>query len=168
MKKKINQIIVVEGSNDAAIISSLYDAEIVVLNGCELANIKYLKAVTKKEKILILTDPDHEGEILRKKLNSQLKNYDNINVSIDKIIKDKKGVAEAPTEEIQRVLDKYVVNEQQVSKILNINYLCKNERDKICEKLDIERTNNKTFIKRMNRLNINEEKIKELLNQNGN
>ena len=81
--KYLDGILVVEGSNDASFISSFLSTEIVVLNGCELANLDYLIEASKTTTIFLLTDPDEEGLRIREKLNQKLDviNIDLINLS---------------------------------------------------------------------------------------
>lgn len=165
MKPIVNEIIVVEGTNDASLITSLIDAEVVTLNGCELQNIRYLKAASKFTNILLLTDPDAEGHRIREKFNSFISNVTNIEIDINKCTKGtKNGVAECENNEVLRAISPYFAdkrrNEVTLEKIFS-----KQERKTICNKLDIEEVNNKQFLKRMIRLNMDIESINKLLEE---
>ena len=68
MRKVIDGIIVVEGSNDASFLSSLIDAEYVVLNGLEIKNLNYLKKASEHKQIsLFSTNMTRSRKILTEK-----------------------------------------------------------------------------------------------------
>ena len=56
MKKIIDGIIVVEGTNDVSYLSSLIDATFVSVNGLEIKNIELIKKVSLKKTVYLLTD----------------------------------------------------------------------------------------------------------------
>ena len=166
MKPYIDGIIVVEGTNDAALITSLIDAEVVTLNGCELKNIKYLKLASKNNQIYLLTDPDQEGKRIRQKVLNEIPSCINIEIDINKCTKDiKNGVAECENNEVLHVISKYCTNKpQEIKNDKNIIFTSL-EREKICLKLGIENVNNKQLNKRLKRLKINEEQIQRMLEE---
>ena len=89
MKKKVNGIIVVEGSNDVSYLSSYIDATYVSLNGFEMKNIEFLKEASKNNVIYLLTDSDNSGEIIRSKVKSLIPTC--IDVIVDSLKCNKKG-----------------------------------------------------------------------------
>lgn len=162
MKPFINGIIVVEGSNDASFISSLIDAEIVVLNGCELQNIKYLKKASECCNVLLMTDPDDEGRKIRARVLDKILNCINIEIDINKCSKGmKNGIAECENNEVLRVLSPYF--EPKCERVSLSKILTKNERRIISRYLDIEEVNNKQLNKRLSRLKITDEELNDIL-----
>ena len=73
---KIDGVIVVEGKSDVAFLSNFIEAEFVTTNGSEIpdSTIEYLKEISGKSSIYVLTDPDSPGEKIRAKLNENIPN----------------------------------------------------------------------------------------------
>ena len=69
---KINQAIVVEGKYDKIKLSSIIDAPIIVTNGFAIFNDKeklsYINRVAKSKGLVILTDSDNAGFMIRKRI----------------------------------------------------------------------------------------------------
>ena len=69
---KINQAVVVEGKYDKIKLSSIIDAPIIVTNGFGIFKdkdkISYIKRVAKTKGIIILTDSDNAGFMIRKRI----------------------------------------------------------------------------------------------------
>ena len=72
MKKIIDGIIAVEGTNDVSYLSSFIDATFVSLNGLEIKNLEFLKRVAKEKPIYLLTDSDQEGERIRERVKKEI------------------------------------------------------------------------------------------------
>lgn len=175
MKKIVNGIIVVEGTNDISFLSSYIDAEYVELNGLELRNIKYLKAVSKEKTIYLLTDPDEEGLRIREKVKKQIPSAVDIEIDIKECTKNvKNGIAEANIEEIYRVFSKIFAEKKENTKIslyrdvfnkIQISKDKKLLRNKICDSLGIEYCNQKTFEKRIMSLEIDIEELNKIIKE---
>ena len=176
MKKTINDVIVVEGTNDASYISSFIEALIVVTNGYEIPNeeIDFLNHLPKDRKILILTDSDSAGEEIRKRINKIIANIENIFVDISKCNKNNKhGVAECDKEELLKVLDSFVTNkldagELTTSDLLKLGINSKDKRQYIAKELHLGKCNNKTLLKRINYLKIDMKTIEKIVGKYGN
>lgn len=67
---KIREIIVVEGKHDAQKIKSCVDADIETTSGTHLSAdlLKRLKAMNETRGIIVFTDPDGPGEMIRRKI----------------------------------------------------------------------------------------------------
>ena len=175
MKKIIDGIIVVEGTNDVSYLSSLIDATFVSLNGLEIKNLEYLKKAAQLKPIYLLTDSDKEGENIRAKIKEEIPSVIDVIVDPKKCNRNgKHGVFECETAEIYRVFSKYFTdlaknNDNQkyakISQKIGLTAQSKELRRYICGKLGIENCNNKTFIKRISVLNIKEEEIDKLIKE---
>ena len=168
MKGYIENIIVVEGKADAAYLSSFIDAEFVITNGYEIPKeeIGYLNEVGKNQKVLILVDPDEAGRDIENRLIKQLNNYECLKVEISKCNRGvKNGIAECDKEEILRVLKPYIIDKkiekphQKRHFLGEINFLDKNFRDFFSKKYHLGKCNLKKINVRIDRLNIDNEKI---------
>ena len=175
MKYYLPNILVVEGQNDASLISSVIDCLIVVTNGyaiCE-EDVEFLNNKRNKLPVLLLTDSDHAGIEIRNRLKKLLNNSDDVIIDLSKCNKNgKHGVAESNATEIINILKEYfteknvcnIVTNTLISE-LDIN---KEKRDWLISYLKLGKCNNKTFIKRLNYLNISKTEIIEALKAYGN
>ena len=71
MKKKISEVIIVEGRDDIINLKQYIDAEIIATHGYGISKQTFSKIETayKNKGIIILTDPDFAGERIRRRLN---------------------------------------------------------------------------------------------------
>ena len=176
MKKTINGVLVVEGSNDASYISSLYDGLFVITNGYEIPKeeIDFLNHLPKETNVYILTDSDDAGKQIRERLNKVLNNSKNITVDISKCNKNSKhGVAECDKDELIKVLDEYACDKHTYGNIttndlLELGIDNKEKRAFLSKELHLGKCNNKTLLKRINYLNIKETRIREVMESYGN
>ena len=67
MKKKIKEVIVVEGKTDTAIIQKLFDADTIETHGLALTEetLDFIEEMNKTKGVILLTDPDYPGMKIR-------------------------------------------------------------------------------------------------------
>lgn len=169
MKMFLDGILVVEGKEDASYLSNYISSEIVVLNGYDIqeSTINYLK----NKKVIILTDPDDAGLVIRNKLNTLLPNAVNVEININKCNRGTKtGVAECEIDEILTKLKSYPAIENktssdiQLSDLYNLGLMSdKDLREKVCAKLNLGKCNAKTLFKRLQSNNIKLEQLYEIM-----
>lgn len=172
MRYHISNIIVVEGKDDEAYLSSFIDAVFVKTNGYEIPKeeIGFLNNKRIQKPIIVLTDSDDAGKAIRERLNKAVNNKINVEVNIIKCNKNNKhGVAECDKEEVINTLKEYIDDEMSHSILktsdiyeLGIN---KKKREYLCQLLKLGKCNNKTFIKRLNYLEITKNELKEYGNK---
>ncbi len=79
---KINQAVVVEGKYDKIKLSSIIDAPIIVTNGFAIfkdkEKLSYIKRVARTKGIVILTDSDNAGFMIRKRILQAVEKDDNV------------------------------------------------------------------------------------------
>ena len=176
-----NCILVLEGENDASYISSFIKGEIVLTHGYNLYkdDINYLKQASKYKQIIVLTDSDEAGRLIRNRINKHIDGLINVSVDIFKCNKrNKHGVAECEKNEIIKQLTPYILKEkpQTYNEITNsfVFALGLNNnstlRNNICTILSLGYCNNKKFVERLNTLQISKEKLKSIIMEmeNGN
>ncbi len=176
MKKAINGIIVVEGITDVSFLSQFIEAEFVTTNGSEIpaSTIEYLKKASEKHEIFVLTDPDSPGKKIRDTLDQYIPNLKHCFISKENAVKKNKiGVAESTKEEVLNALENYIeITKENVGTItysdLNKLGLVGDEnssikRDKVINNFHLGHCNAKTFLKRINYLNLSLEDIKNCL-----
>ncbi len=67
---KIEEIIVVEGKDDVSAVKKAVDAQILITNGYSLdaKQRNLIKKASEKKNIIVLTDSDYAGEVIRKRV----------------------------------------------------------------------------------------------------
>jgi len=176
MLELTNYVIVVEGKSDVDRLTSIIKSNFVTTNGSEVSRetINYLKTLSKTFPIIILTDPDNPGRIIRARLEQEINNVQHVFLPKEKCIKKNKiGVAEANIETILAAFNHIVPGSTPGLGSLNTNQMfhlqlmgaeqSQKRRDYIGQYYHFGETNAKTFLKRLNQLNINYQQIKEVL-----
>ena len=173
----IDGVIVVEGKSDVAFLQEFIDAIFVTTNGSEISKetINYIKELKKKNRIIVLTDPDSPGQRIRHILDENIDGLEHAFVDKKNSIKKHKvGVAESTKEEVLKALSHSIINSKAISQTItledlfslhlsgydNSSYL----RNKVCEHLHLGYcSTNKTFLKRLNALQVNKKILQEVL-----
>ncbi len=115
MKTKIDAVIVVEGQSDVAFLESFIEADFVITNGSEISQdtLLYLKQIHQKRNIIILTDPDYPGLLIRSRLAEQLPNAKHAYIRKEFAQKHHKiGVAESTKAEVLQALTTCLITHQ--------------------------------------------------------
>ena len=173
---KIDGVIVVEGKSDVAFLSNFIEAEFVTTNGSEISKstIDYLKEISSKTMIYVLTDPDSPGEKIRSKLDEFIPNLKHCFVKKENSIKKGKvGVAESTKEEVLEALKNAITTNKSKKSNISMSDLsslgltgCSDsnlKREKIASELHLGHCNAKTFLKRLNYCDITIDELKKLL-----
>jgi ribonuclease M5 len=171
-------IIVVEGIHDEAKLKSIYpDCNCVITNGREIddSTIEYIKKLSETHEIIIFTDPDSPGERIRNIITNAVPNAKQAFLRKKDCIsnnKKKVGIEHASSEAIINALDNVytptnnadVITMNELFELgLNGNSNSAILRDKISDYLNIGKPNCKTFLNRLNLLQIDKEKLMEIL-----
>ena len=170
----MNNIIVVEGIHDESKIKEVYpDISCVVTNGSEISKdtINLIKELSKNNKIIIFTDPDHPGEKIRNIIEENVKDVSHafLRSNICRSKNGKKvGIEHASSEAIIDAVSNVITKTNKEDTITNIELytlgLNGNDnsrilRDKISDYLNIGRPNAKTFLKRLNLLGLTKDDL---------
>jgi len=173
---KIDGVIVVEGKSDVAFLSNFIEAEFVTTNGSEIpeSTIDYLKEISDKSAIYVLTDPDSPGEKIRAKLNETIPNLKHCFVKKANSIKNGKvGVAESTKEEVLEALKNAITTKENKNSNLTMSDLntlgltgtsdSSQLRERVANKFHLGHCNAKTFLKRLNYCDITIDELKKIL-----
>src|SRR6056297_2077762 len=167
MIKLIKEVIIVEGRDDLAAVKQAVDAELIITQGFSLADdvIKRIRLAQKKRGVIIFTDPDHAGELIRKRIKEQVSGCkDAYLAQADAIKDDDIGIENAPPEAIQEALSKAKVDYENDE--LNFTYQdlvdtgligfedSKQLRENVGKYLGIGYANGKQFLNRLNNYGI--------------
>ena len=177
MKYYFDGIIVVEGKDDVAFLSSFIDSMYVTTRGYVIPKeeIDFIAHIGNKQ-IIILTDSDQAGEEIRNRLNQCLISAINVKLDITLCNKNNKhGVAEAEKSEVLSKLKQYLKAEPNkkenvcLADIENLGINTKQKRENLCTRLHLGLCNTKTMINRINYKELTKEEIKKQMeSSNGN
>ncbi len=187
-KIKIKEAIIVEGRDDEARVKQSIDAMIIVTHGFGIKEEtwKLIDKAYREKGVIIFTDPDHAGEMIRRKIEKRCPKALHANLSREKARKNKDiGVENASSEDILTAIlsAKSKKNDTQGKSLLANKSksesplspediyalgICGGEgakirRERLCDKLGIGYTNAKGFIKRANDFGISKKDIMEAL-----
>ena len=174
----MKDIIVVEGVHDEIKVKlAIPDASCVITNGSEISDstIAMLKELSKTHSIIIFTDPDSPGERIRAKITEAIPNAKQAFLRKKDCIssnKRKVGIEHASRECILESLAHVYTpsSEEDTITIRDLYSLGLNGdsnsarlRDLISDYLNIGRPNAKTFLKRLNLLQITKGELEEII-----
>lgn len=172
MKKKIKEVIVVEGKTDTAIIQKLFDADTIETHGLALTEetLDFIEEMNKTKGVILLTDPDYPGMKIRNMIMKRIPHVKQAFVDKkDAIGKKKLGIAEAREEAIIQALENVVSFSQNTQSISWEEFVSldiignKQERLMIYDLFHLGYGNAKTLFKRLNMAGITKEDILEQL-----
>jgi ribonuclease M5 len=105
-KKRINEVIIVEGKTDTNRLHKLFDVDTIETNGSALSikTINLIKSTAKQRPIILFLDPDGPGEKIRRKLEQHLTKYKQAFIAKPQSFNKKIGIAHASDEEIINAL----------------------------------------------------------------
>ena len=187
-KIKIKEAIIVEGRDDEARVKQSIDAMIIVTHGFGIKEEtwKRIDKAYREKGVIIFTDPDHAGEMIRRKIEKRCPKALHANLSREKARKNKDiGVENASSEDILTAIlsakskksetqgTSLLANKSQSESPLSPEDIyalgicggegAKIRRERLCDKLGIGYTNAKGFIKRANDFGISKKDIMEAL-----
>lgn len=187
-KIKIKEAIIVEGRDDEARVKQSIDAMIIVTHGFGIKEETWtlIDKAYREKGVIIFTDPDHAGEMIRRKIEKRCPKALHANLSREKARKNKDiGVENARPQDVLTAImsAKSKKSETQGKSLLSNNSqsesplspediyalgICGGEgakirRERLCDKLGIGYTNAKGFIKRANDFGISKKDIMEAL-----
>ncbi|BCR22037.1 ribonuclease M5 [Borrelia sp. HM] len=173
--KQIKEIIVVEGKNDAKRIKELFKCTIVETGGLYLKQetINILKKAIETNGIIIFTDSDKAGNLIRKNILKKVgcSNQDKIKHAHLKNI-DKEVEMSSKLEIISIIKEIGTFYNEQHKESLSLNDLIelgiigkhsKHKREQIQKQLKLGSGNNKKFLERLNYFNIKREEIEKII-----
>lgn len=170
---KIKEIIVVEGRDDTNRVKEAVECDTFETNGFAITKdkIKRLKKLAVNRGIIILTDPDYAGKKIRSIIEKEIPSAKHAYISNKKAVdnKGKIGIEAASKEDIIAALKSCYTPLEEVKFDITQEFLIKLGligdttskilREKICEKLNIEYSNGKQLLNKLNMYGISKEKL---------
>lgn len=174
----IKEVIVVEGKDDITAVKAALECEVIATNGFGYKKelVETLRALADRRGIIILTDPDYEGERIRRDLSSKIKNAKHAFLPKGKAIKKGDiGVENASPEDIAlaikkahpQMVDRSTVftHEDLVDTGLVGGEASRQRRERLGEILGIGYANGKQLLNRLNSFGVSREEFIEALKE---
>ena len=167
-------VLVVEGTSDVNRLRNLVDCDFVITNGSAISKdtLNYLKELIKNRRVIVFTDPDYPGQKIRQTITKEIPNVEHCYIRKEFAVKGKKlGVCECDKDELLRALSQVLSHEKvkyeeghiTQKELLELKLIGENDsskrRDYISKFIPIGKTNGKTFLKRINQLAIEKERL---------
>lgn len=176
-KQSIKETIVVEGKHDKDKIKSCVDADVIITQGTHLSKdtLRLLKKLNKRQGIIVFTDPDGPGEMIRTKIIETVGTCKHASLSLKQTrSKSKVGIEHASCEDIKEALEKVASFDVKKESLTQSDFFdlglsglsdSQDKRDVISTHLSIPRTNAKRCFKYLNMLGMEKEEIKQILKE---
>lgn len=168
----IKEVIVVEGKDDVSAVKKAVDAEIISTSGFGITErtIERIKRAAERCGVIILTDPDHAGERIRRTVAERVPGCKHAFIPRELAFKDGDiGVENATPESIREALSKVKTEVEGNRKEFDMNDLfafdlvgsadASTLRDIIGRELGIGYGNAKQFLNRLNKYGITREEF---------
>lgn len=171
---KINEVIVVEGINDQKRISQAVEAETLSTSGTHVSKefLTFLKEIHKQRGIIVFTDPDSPGAMIRRKITEEIPDCKHASLSHKQARNSKKvGIEHASLEDIQEALkDVITFSSSSALSLLWQDFVdlkltgyanSQQLRDSVCAHFKLPYCNGKTCFKYLNMLHLSKEDVME-------
>lgn len=175
---KIKEVIVVEGKNDTNTLKQFVECDTIETQGTHLskATLALLKQVNETRGIIIFTDPDAPGEMIRTKINQYIPNAKNAFIMKEKARTTKKvGIEHANKEDIIASLEHVITYRDAYEESISMEDFIelglngqKNSaslREAVGNVLYLGKCNAKQLLKRLNMLQIDKERLERILEE---
>ena len=170
--KRIKELIVVEGKHDRDRLEKLFDCDVICTDGLSMSEdvLETIRTIGSKRGVIVFTDPDHPGEVIRRKIEEIVPNCQHVFIDKkDAIGKRNVGVEYVSDEKIIKALENCIIFEKD-SDTLKWEEYCflqvmgnKEKRTQLCEKLHLGYSNNKTLFKRLNMMGLTYKELTNIL-----
>ena len=176
----MKNVVVCEGYHDLEKIKKAVPGiECIITDGSKVKDetLQMIKSLSNSANIIIMTDPDYPGERIRTIVTNAVPNAKHAFIKKEKCISNnhkKVGIEHASIEEIKKALDTVISSTTKCNLItnndlyelgLNGDINSRVLRDKISDKLNIGRPNCKTFLNRVNLLDLSYKDLEDLVCQ---
>lgn len=174
IKKQIQEVIVVEGHHDTDTLRRYFDCDTIETSGLGLnqETLEKIKQAQKTRGVIIFTDPDSPGNIIRHKINAEIPGCKNAFVNKKDAHTTKKvGIEHASYEALLEALEN-IVTYKQVSSTLTMADMIdlgltgsdsKVLREKVGVYYHVGFANAKTMLRRLNFLQVTKEDISKVI-----
>ncbi len=171
-KRRIKELIVVEGRHDLQRLENLFDCDVICTGGLALGEdvLMTIQAADRSQGVIIMTDPDYPGRKIRDEVAAIAPNAKHIFVNKeDAIGKRNVGIEYVSDEKLVELIEQSVTFTNKTETISRQDYLSfhlmndKKKRDYLTAQLHIGQCNNKRLLKYLNMLGITRQEVEDIL-----
>lgn len=175
---KIKEVIVVEGRDDEINLKSYFECEVIKTNGFGISKktLEKIKFAHQRKGIIVLTDPDYAGKMIRKKVSEIIPDCKHAYITQEEATKnDNIGVENATKEALERALTGVKKVQESQSNEFDENDLIehrlirahhsKERRKQLGNKLKIGYCNGKQLLKKLNNYGITREEFNKKIEE---
>lgn len=172
MKKRIQEVVVVEGKTDTAVLKELFDVDTIETSGSGINDdiIALIETAAKTRGVIVLTDPDYPGQQIRHKIVAAVPEAKHAFVAKKDARGAKKlGIAEARKEAIIQALEEAVSFSSAQESLSWQDFIAldiigdKKKRLHVYEVFHLGYGNAKTLFKRLNMIGATYDDVREAL-----
>ncbi len=172
MKKRIKEVVVVEGKTDTATLQELFDVDTIETHGSAISKrtLDLIKTAANTRGVIVLTDPDNPGKRIRDIITQNVPNCKHAFVNRkDAIGKKKLGVAEARHDAIIEAIEQAVTFDDTKPSLSWADFIDleimgnKDKRLYLYKYFHLGYGNVKTLFKRFNMVGVTREDIEQAL-----
>lgn len=175
------QVFIVEGRHDASKLKEvLGDIHVMTTNGSEISKetLNLIKVLSETHDLIVFTDPDYAGERIRKMVTKDLDNV--YHAFLEKDVarsrnKKKIGIEHANKADIRQALSHMKLAVKTYDSDINRAFLydmgfighmdSQHKRDRLSATFGLGQVNGKTLLKRLQMFGINQQNIKEVMDE---
>lgn len=179
---KIQEVIVVEGKADTEVLRHAVEADTIETNGSALseATLQAIQRAAKSRGIIVFTDPDFNGERLRKLITAVVPDAKHAFLTKDEAGRQIKhhslGIEYASADDIRQALSKvYTASDVDMTSDITRSDLVRyglmaganaaQRREHVSERLGLGYVNGKQLLKRLNMFGVTNEDLKTILQE---
>ena len=177
---RVNQLIVVEGKHDEAVLKRILDADIVITHGLhnDEALFDVLREAVKTRGVIVFTDPDHPGQRIRQRIAAAVPGVSHAYLNADDARgSGKVGIEHASEAVLLEALGHLITFNETPSPLTRADLFdlglsghpeSQARRQQISQALHLPDVNAKQLLNFLRALNLTTEQIRQLLNENSN
>jgi ribonuclease M5 len=176
-KQKINKVIVVEGRDDTANLKRFFELDTYETGGSSIddTDLERLKKLHETRGIVVFTDPDFQGERIRKIIMAAIPTAEHAFLNRDEARpkgKGSLGIEHAGFDDLERALTglfggRKLLTDLSVTDLMKFGLVMgadsRIRREFLCGKLHIGYANGKQLLKRLNMFGISLEQVENVM-----
>ena len=174
MKKRVKELIVVEGKHDVEKLRQVVDCDVICTNGLSISQqqLDIIKQASLKQGVIVMTDPDNAGNRIRDIINNYVANTKQVFIGKKKAIgKRNVGIEYVSNDDLLEALSNVVEFKNQQNTISWQEFIQldlvgdSKKRYYVCQRIKIGLCNYKKMFKYLNMLGYNYQQVKEICDE---